>query len=302
MGHSSHVKSVTLIGGGTGAISTGRDNTLRVWVLPEPVEAEEDLEGESQSSSLPKILQCSSILSLPSAPMCAVIPEEADNKLFIGLSGGSSMIVAGAKLFNEVTAFTTCNSLEVKLETKRLQKLLKSKTLTSKKQLNKDVRAFKKTLLASQDAEKSEQAAVRRAELRERAPQDHDDEEDEEVEEEPPVDEEDEELEEGEVPDLSEERAAELQTFKDTKRLEMNEVVTAFATKVNSRISALAPLATTKFERSAEEIQRHSSIRYFPNAASDSVCCASYAPSGKVLGGVGSMVSLLDCKPGVLSL
>ena len=109
-------------------------------------------------------------------------------------------------------------------------------------------------------------------------------------------------MEEGDVPDLSEERAAELAAFKDKKRLEMNDAVSAVSSKVTARITELTPLSTRKFERSANEIQRVATIRFFPRTAPESIFCAAYAPSGKVLGGVGSDVSLLDCKPGVLSI
>lgn len=301
LGHSSQVKTVHLIGGGAGVVSTARDGTLRVWVLPEAEEHEEDPEGDSASAAVTRVLECASILNLPATPMCGVMPEEADNKLFIGLSGGSSLVVAGSKLFNEVTSFTKRNTLEVKIETRRLLSLQKSKVAVAKRQFKKDVKAFKSSLLEMQEAEKRDVAAAQRSEANQQSPKSQD-EEDEEGEEEPPAEEEEEEVEEGDVPDLTEERMQELSEFKEKKRAEMAEQIAAFSKKISDRIVAIAPLAKTKFERSSSEIQRLSTVRYFPTSAADTITCASYTPSGKLVAGVGASVTLLDCKPGLLSL
>lgn len=218
-GHTSQIKAVQFISGHMGVMGCGRDDTVRLWLLPEELdlegtgaadeegddgsaEAEEGDEGEEGDATVShrlgshrgvpkdkvKRMDCVAVLGLPAAPVCAAAQPDSENPIVVvGLSGGAMATVKANKFFSAVSTYTKANAGEVRRERKRLDALLKAAERKELTQRKKALRKKKRDLIEEQKKEESD-ARTKEREEREAARQaeraarlDDDDEEDEEA-------------------------------------------------------------------------------------------------------------------------
>eukprot|EP00758_Cryptobia_borreli_P010205 Tbor_TRINITY_DN5548_c0_g2::TRINITY_DN5548_c0_g2_i1::g.13880::m.13880 len=191
MGHTNQVKCVEFVSGEDVVMSSGRDETLRMWILPEFSEDEDnaddsgmknddmDDEEDGNTSSyapkpttVPRIVRCCSIVKLPSAPLCLISQDEENHSrplTYIGASGGDIYSIAAGKFHNIVKSYLACNQHDLKAEMRRLNKHLKNTINNEKRVYKKSVKALKNRLKTDQKDEKRKEAIILKNQRRQEA-------------------------------------------------------------------------------------------------------------------------------------
>lgn len=301
-GHTNGVKGVYIISP-LNVLTTSRDETVRLWALPENLAAEggagSPAKGEGEDAAAASAQDTSKVLVV--RPMAVVaIPASPQSLASVGswvYIGSSSKTIVGINakdLVKSAQDFYAENARVYKLECSRTEKSVAGSVAEVNKKTKRAIRKCKKALA---EQEKKELQAAKQAAKRDgrKGPADDDDEP---VEEAAPADEEAE-GEEAAVA-LSDARQAELDQVAAAETAAAEVKIAKYRAEGDARLALLAPIAQLKFDFGPEKFYAASFTRQF--AAGEEPVVALAAQAKSVFFSNGSAIGTATLIPGIVNL
>ncbi len=302
-GHTNGVKGVFIISPQF-VLTAARDETVRLWAVPEgsgageseaPKAGEEEgaaaAAGGVQGSSKAQVVRPLASVAIPAAPHALT---SAGPWVYVGSSDKSIFGINTKDLVKSVQDFYAENSRLYKSECNKTNKSVSASVAEVHKKTKRAIRKFKKALA---DEEKKEALAAKLAAKRDgrRGPADDDEEP---VEEAPPVEEEG----EGEevAVSLSADRQEKLDAFTASETAAADAKIAQYRSEGEARLQQLEPISKLRFEFGKEKFYAASFTRLFQ--AGDEPVVAIAAQAKSVYYSNGAVVASATLIPGIVNL
>lgn len=304
-GHTNGVKGVFIISP-LNVLTTSRDETVRLWALPENLAAEggsgSPVKGEgeegaaggatsAQDSSKCLVVRPMAVVAIPASPQSLA---SIGSWVYIGASSKTIVGINAKDLVKSAQDFYAENARVYKLECSRTEKSVAGNVAEVNKKTKRAIRKCKKAMA---EQEKKQQLTAKNATKRDgrRGPADDDEEV---VEEAAPVEEEA----EGEeaVVQLSDARQAELDQFTATENAAAAAKIDKYRAEGDARLALLEPISKLKFDFGPEKFYAASFTRQF--AAGEEPVVALAAQAKSVFFSNGSAVGTATLIPGIVNL